>query len=37
METNEPYTTLERFAWPVVILVAIVVGAVVVTSIWSLL
>ena len=36
-ETNEPYSTLERFVWPVVILVAIVVVAVVVTSIWSLL
>lgn len=37
MDENEPYSTLERFVWPVVIFVAIVVVAVVVTSIWSLL
>lgn len=23
-ETNEPYTSLERFAWPVVILVVVI-------------
>lgn len=36
-DTNEPYTSLERFVWLVVISVAIVDVALVVASIWSLL
>ena len=35
-DTNEPYTTLERFAWPVVLLVAALMATLFVEFIfWS--
>jgi hypothetical protein len=34
-ETNEPYTTLCKFAWPVVLLVAALMAALVGSIFWS--